>query len=70
MFRNSRLEGDVSSVVDLAPGLASVHYGSPAGDRKGILLLIGQEGQSGWRIKVAQNTDIVPDAIAPAGSKS
>src|SRR6478752_8753614 len=26
MFRDSRLEGDVSSVVDLAPGLASVHY--------------------------------------------
>ena len=81
MFRDSRLEGDVSSVVELAPGLASVHYvwtltgasapdGSPAGPRKGILLLIAQEGQSGWRIKVAQNTDIVPGAIAPAGSKT
>ena len=81
MFRDSRLEGDVSSVVELAPGLASVHYvwtltgasapdGSPAGPRKGILLLIVQEGQSGWRIKVAQNTDIVPGAIAPAGSKT
>ncbi|MER9051563.1 SgcJ/EcaC family oxidoreductase [Mesorhizobium sp. M0923] len=80
MFRDSRLEGDISSVVELAPGLASVHYtwtltgafapdGSPAGVRKGILLLIVQEGQSGWRIKVAQNTDIVPGAIAPAGSK-
>jgi uncharacterized protein (TIGR02246 family) len=81
IFRNSRLEGDVSSVVDLAPGLSSVHYtwtltgastpgGSPAEDRKGILLLIAQEGPSGWRIKVAQNTDIVPGAIAPAGPKS
>jgi uncharacterized protein (TIGR02246 family) len=81
MFRDSRLEGDVSSVVDLAPGLASVHYvwtltgasapdGSPTGVRNGILVLIAQEGQSGWRIKVAQNTDIVPGAIAPAGSKS
>ncbi|MER9081087.1 SgcJ/EcaC family oxidoreductase [Mesorhizobium sp. M0895] len=49
MFRDSRLEGDISSVVELAPGLASVHYtwtltgafapdGSPAGVRKGILL--------------------------------
>lgn len=81
MFRDSRLEGDVSSVVELAPGLASVHYtwtltgasapdGSPAGLRKGILLLIAQEGPSGWRIKVAQNTDIVLGTIAPAGSKT
>ncbi|AZN96179.1 SgcJ/EcaC family oxidoreductase [Mesorhizobium sp. M9A.F.Ca.ET.002.03.1.2] len=76
MFRDSRLEGVVSSVVELAPGLASVHYtwtltgasapdGSPAGTREGILLLIVKEEQSGWRIKVAQNTDIVPRAIAP-----
>jgi uncharacterized protein (TIGR02246 family) len=70
IFRHSRLEGDVSSVVVLAPGLASVHYtwtltgasapdGSPAGTRKGILLLVVKEERSGWRIKVAQNTDIV-----------
>lgn len=32
--------------------------------------LIAQEGQSGWRIKVAQNTDIVPGALVPAGSKT
>ncbi|RVD20807.1 SgcJ/EcaC family oxidoreductase [Mesorhizobium sp. M4B.F.Ca.ET.017.02.2.1] len=76
MFRESRLEGVVSSIVELSPGVASVHYvwtltgasapdGSPAGARKGILLLIVKEEQSGWRIKVAQNTDIVPGAIAP-----
>lgn len=76
MFRDSRLEGDVSSVVELAQGLASIHYswtltgasapdGTPIGIRKGILLLIVQEGRSGWRIKVAQNTDI-PAIIAPA----
>jgi uncharacterized protein (TIGR02246 family) len=76
MFRDSRLDGDVSSVVELAPGLASVHYtwtltgasapdGSPAGTRKGILLLVVKEERSGWRIKVAQNTDIVPGVIAP-----
>ncbi|TRC72165.1 SgcJ/EcaC family oxidoreductase [Mesorhizobium sp. WSM4307] len=79
MFRDSRLEGFVSSVVGLAPGLASVHYawtltgafapdGSPAGTRKGILLLVVKEEQSGWRIKVAQNTDIVPGAAAPPSS--
>ncbi|ESY66463.1 MULTISPECIES: SgcJ/EcaC family oxidoreductase [Mesorhizobium] len=77
MFRDSRLEGDVSSVVELAQGLASIHHswtltgasapdGTPIGIRKGILLLIVQEGRSGWRIKVAQNTDIVPAIVAPA----
>jgi uncharacterized protein (TIGR02246 family) len=79
MFRDSRLEGDVSAVVELAPGLASVHYtwtltgasapdGSPAGTREGILLLIVKEEQSGWQIKVAQNIDIVAGAIAPPSS--
>ncbi|TPK90635.1 MULTISPECIES: SgcJ/EcaC family oxidoreductase [unclassified Mesorhizobium] len=76
MFRDSRLEGVVSSVVELSPGLASVHYrwtltgasapdGSPAGTREGILLLVVGKEQAGWQIKVAQNTDIVPGAIAP-----
>ena len=81
IFRDSRLEGEVASVVELAPGLASVHYawgltgalapdGSRVGVRKGILLLIVQEGQSGWTIKVAQNTDIAPGMIAPAANKN
>ena len=76
MFRDSRLEGVAASVVELSPGLASVHYrwtltgasapdGSPAGTREGILLLVLKKEQLGWRIKVAQNTDIVPGAIAP-----
>ncbi|TPK48723.1 SgcJ/EcaC family oxidoreductase [Mesorhizobium sp. B2-5-4] len=76
IFRDSRLEGVISSVVELSSGLASVHYtwiltgastpdGSSAGTREGILLLVVKEEQSGWRIKVAQNTDIVPGAIAP-----
>jgi uncharacterized protein (TIGR02246 family) len=80
VFRDSRLTGEISSVVELVPGLAAVHYtwaltgaqapdGSSAGVRKGILLLIVQEGPSGWHVKVAQNTDIVPGMIAPAGSK-
>ncbi|WP_245513412.1 MULTISPECIES: SgcJ/EcaC family oxidoreductase [unclassified Mesorhizobium] len=79
MFRESRLDGDVSSVVELAPDLRSVHYtwtltgasapdGSPAGTRQGILLLIVKKEQSGWQIKVAQNTDIVPGMIAPPSS--
>jgi len=81
IFRDSRLEGDVASVVELAPGLASVHYawsltgasapdGQAAGVRKGILLLVVQQGQSGWTIRVAQNTDIAPGMIAPPASKS
>src|SRR5690242_18083887 len=68
IFRDSRLEGRVSSVVALAADMASVHYnwtltgtsapgGSQAGTREGILLLIVQNEQPGWRIKVAQNTD-------------
>ncbi|MBZ9990859.1 SgcJ/EcaC family oxidoreductase [Mesorhizobium sp. BH1-1-5] len=72
MFRDSRLEGIVSSVVELSPGLASLHYrwtltgaSAPDGSREGILLLVVKKEQSGWRIKVAQNTDIVPGAIAP-----
>jgi uncharacterized protein (TIGR02246 family) len=80
IFRNSRLEGKVSSVVELAADIASVHYtwtltgasapdGSQAGTREGILLLIVQKGQSGWLVRVAQNTDIVPGMIAPAGKK-
>jgi uncharacterized protein (TIGR02246 family) len=79
IFRDSRLEGVVSSVVELSPGVASVHYawtltgasapdGSPAGLRKGILLLIVREERSGWLIKVAQNTDMVPGAIAPSST--
>ncbi|MBZ9849367.1 SgcJ/EcaC family oxidoreductase [Mesorhizobium sp. CA14] len=76
MFRDSRLQGVVSPVVELSPGVASVHYrwtltgasapdGSPAGTREGILLLVVKKEQSDWRIKVAQNTDIVPGVIAP-----
>ncbi|TGV50760.1 DUF4440 domain-containing protein, partial [Mesorhizobium sp. M00.F.Ca.ET.149.01.1.1] len=34
----------------------------------GILLLIVKEEPSGWLIKVAQNTDIVPGAIAPSST--
>ena len=81
MFRDSRLEGAAASVIELSPGLASVHYrwtltgasapdGSPAGTREGILLLVLKKEQPGWRIKVAQNTDVVPGAIAPPARAS
>jgi hypothetical protein len=71
----------VSAVAELGPGLVSVHYtwtltgasapdGSPAGTREGILLLVVKEDPSGWHIKVAQNTDIVPDMIAPPARSS
>ncbi|TIO37786.1 MAG: DUF4440 domain-containing protein, partial [Mesorhizobium sp.] len=43
--------------------------GAPAGTRQGILLLVVKEEPSGWRIKVAQNTDIVPGAIAPPSNE-
>ena len=83
MFKDSRLSGEVSSRREVAPGVIAVHVtwiltgaiapdGSPAGDREGILLLILTNEQSGWRIKLAQNTDILRGAIAPParGDKS
>ena len=81
IFRDSRLEGEVSSTIELAPDVVAIHYswsltgaaapnGSPAGPRKGILLLVLQRDESGWLIKVAQNTDIVPGVVAPARGTS
>lgn len=77
IFRDSQLEGEVSSVQAIGPGVVAVHVtwrlmgalapgGMPAGTREGILLLVLAAEGTGWRIRVAQNTDIVPGAIAPA----
>jgi uncharacterized protein (TIGR02246 family) len=77
IFRNSRLDGKVAAVSHLRPGVASVHLtwdlvgqttpdGKPAGSRRGILLLVLTEEQEGWRIRVAQNTDIMPGILAPS----
>ena len=80
MFRNSQLSGTVSSVQDVGPaGVKSVHFTweltgieAPGGGivpaRQGILLLVVVEEDGDWRIAVAQNTDIVPGALAPPAS--
>lgn len=48
---------------------ASAPDGAPAGTRQGILLLVVKEEQSGWQTKLAQNTDVVPGALAPLLTK-
>ena len=34
--------------------------GEPAGERRGVLTLVGRRGQDGWRTVSAHNTDTVP----------
>jgi uncharacterized protein (TIGR02246 family) len=76
IFKDSRLEGDVAEVTSLGPGTAALHVtwtltghstpdGTRAEPRQGILLLILTDTPDGWRIRIAQNTDIVPGALAP-----
>jgi len=76
IFKHSHLEGEVSSVQSIAPEVVAVHVtwtltgalapdGVPAGMREGILLLILTIEEARWRIRVAQNTDIVHGAIVP-----
>jgi uncharacterized protein (TIGR02246 family) len=76
VFRNSRLDGGAASVMKLRPGVAAVHMaweltgqtgpdGKPSAPRRGILLLVLTEEGDGWRIRVAQNTDIASGVLAP-----
>lgn len=77
IFRNSRLEGEIGAITDLGSGVVALHLtwqlsgmsdpqGNQAPPRRGILLFILQEfPDSGWRIKVAQNTDIIEGAMVP-----
>jgi uncharacterized protein (TIGR02246 family) len=76
VFRNSRLDGGAASVIKLRPGVAAVHMaweltgqtgpdGKPSAPRRGILLLVLTEEGDGWRIRVAQNTDIASGVLAP-----
>jgi uncharacterized protein (TIGR02246 family) len=78
IFKNSRLEGEVASIKELRPGVAAVHMtwelsgqsganGMPDEPRRGILLFVVTEEQEGWRIKVAQNTDVVSSPLASSG---
>ena len=76
IFKDSHLHGEVSSVQAIAPEVLALHVtwtltgalapdGTQAGTREGILLLILTIEQGFWRIRVAQNTDIIAGAIAP-----
>jgi uncharacterized protein (TIGR02246 family) len=72
IFKDSRLEGDVAEVTSLGQGTAALHVtwtltgqSTPAEPRQGILLLILADTPDGWRIRIAQNTDIVPGVLAP-----
>jgi uncharacterized protein (TIGR02246 family) len=78
IFRDSRLDIGATSVMHLRPGVAAVHAtweltghtepdGRPGTPRQGILLFVLTEEAEGWRIRVAQNTDIVPGVLAPPG---
>lgn len=77
IFKQSHLEGEIAEITRLGPaGVAALHVtwtltglsspdGTPAEPRQGILLLVLTEASGGWRIRIAQNTDIVPGALAP-----
>lgn len=81
-FRNSRLRIDDVAVKHLRRDLVTVHrtwtlsgqeepdrsVGQP---RRGILLFVASQEPDGWRLRTAQNTDIVPEALTiPAGKSS
>ncbi len=42
----------------------------PDGTPRGILLLIASEEPDEWRIRVAQNTDIMHGVLAPSGNEA
>jgi len=77
IFKNSRLVGETGDVVRLGPNIYAVHLswqlsgmnnpnGTPSAPRRGIMLFILTEEPEGlWRIKIAQNTDIVEGAVVP-----
>jgi len=81
-FRNSRLQIDDVAVEHLRRDLATVHStwtlsgqeepdGTAGLPRRGILLFVASQEADGWRIRAAQNTDIVPEALTvPAGKSS
>lgn len=77
IFKNSYLEGEIAATKDLGSGVAALYLtwqlsgmsdpdGKLAPPRLGILLFIlKQVPDIGWRINVAQNTDIVEGAMVP-----
>ena len=77
IFKHSRLSFEPARVMELAPGVAAVHArwelagqldpdGRPSGPRQGVLLFVVTSGEQGWRVKVAQNTDIVAGVLVPS----
>lgn len=81
-FRNSRLQIDDVAVKHLRRDLVTVHStwtlsgqeepdGSVGQPRRGILLFVASQEPDGWRLRTAQNTAIVPEALTiPAGKSS
>ena len=81
-FRNSQLQIDDATVKHLRPDLVTVHStwtlsgqeepdGSIGSPRRGVLLFVASREPDGWRIRAAQNTDILPEALTvPAGRSS
>ena len=79
-FRSTRLQIDEVTVKHLRPDLATVHStwtlsgqeepdGSIGQPRHGILLFVASQEDTGWLVRAAQNTDIVPQALTtPAGT--
>jgi uncharacterized protein (TIGR02246 family) len=75
IFRNSHFEIDSTERHALGDGCVALHArwrlsGLPGpdgkeGEREGILLLVARDTSTGWRIAVAQNTDIVAGVVAP-----
>jgi uncharacterized protein (TIGR02246 family) len=73
-FRNSHLEIDDVTLKHLRPDLVTVHStwtlsgqeepdGSVGRPRRGVLLFVASDEAEGWRIRTAQNTDILPEAL-------
>lgn len=76
IFENSHLEGQIAAATPLGSGVIALDVnwrltgqtkpdGTPSEPRRGILLLIASKESDGWRIKVAQNTDIAPGTLVP-----
>jgi hypothetical protein len=81
IFKNSHLDARVAAKTPLGSGMTALHVtwrltgqtqpdGTPSGPRRGILLLIASEAPDGWRIRVAQNTDIMPGILAPSSDEA
>jgi uncharacterized protein (TIGR02246 family) len=80
-FRHSHLEIEEVAVKYLRPDLATVHSAwtlsgqeepdGPVGrPRQGVLLFVASLDPDGWRIRTAQNTDILREALTVPADQS